>query len=141
MLLTSVDTLKYIQLFFNSWIDQVIKIYVCTSLGCASNIYAKPCFLAETLVIITLDLHMVFFKRCALYCFKIILIIIAVDKLFCFKTNSIFKFINALCFICSFVLSLADVDPNLMMEDESMVWTSNDVVIVLEHQNEKIPLR
>ncbi|ESW26387.1 hypothetical protein PHAVU_003G115600 [Phaseolus vulgaris] len=39
-----------------------------------------------------------------------------------------------------FVLSLADVDPNLMMEDESMVWTSNDVVIVLEHQNEKIPL-
>ena len=27
-----------------------------------------------------------------------------------------------------------------MMEDESMVWTSNDVVIVLEHQNEKIPL-
>ncbi|XP_058757608.1 uncharacterized protein LOC131630884 [Vicia villosa] len=39
-----------------------------------------------------------------------------------------------------FVLSLADVEPNLMMEDESMVWTSNDVVIVLEHQNEKIPL-
>ncbi|KAF7837703.1 Pleiotropic drug resistance protein 3 isoform D [Senna tora] len=39
-----------------------------------------------------------------------------------------------------FVLSLADVDPNLMMEDESLVWTSNDVVIVLEHQNEKIPL-
>ncbi|KAI5426576.1 hypothetical protein KIW84_032133 [Lathyrus oleraceus] len=39
-----------------------------------------------------------------------------------------------------FVPSLADVDPNLMMEDESMVWTSNDVVIVLEHQNEKIPL-
>ncbi|XP_027330086.1 uncharacterized protein LOC113846247 [Abrus precatorius] len=39
-----------------------------------------------------------------------------------------------------FVLSLADVDPKLMMEDESMVWTSNDVVIVLEHQNEKIPL-
>jgi hypothetical protein len=47
-----------------------------------------------------------------------------------------------LCFLsCSFVLSLADVDPGLMMEDESMVWTSNDVVIVLEHQNEKIPLR
>ncbi|KAG4929418.1 hypothetical protein AAZX31_17G033800 [Glycine max] len=39
-----------------------------------------------------------------------------------------------------FVLSLADVDPNLMMEDESMVWTSKDVVIVLEHQNKKIPL-
>lgn len=28
-----------------------------------------------------------------------------------------------------------------MMEDESLVWTSNDVVIVLQHQNEKIPLR
>ncbi|RVW69398.1 hypothetical protein CK203_059803 [Vitis vinifera] len=40
-----------------------------------------------------------------------------------------------------FVLSLADVDPHLMMEDESLVWTSNDVVIVLQHQNEKIPLR
>ncbi|CAL5337784.1 unnamed protein product [Camellia sinensis] len=39
-----------------------------------------------------------------------------------------------------FVLSLADVDPRLMMEDDSLVWTSNDVVIVLEHQNEKIPL-
>ncbi|KAG9153135.1 hypothetical protein Leryth_012386 [Lithospermum erythrorhizon] len=39
-----------------------------------------------------------------------------------------------------FVLSLADVDENLMMEDESLVWTSNDVVIVLQHQNEKIPL-
>ncbi|GAB4842998.1 hypothetical protein Ancab_012976 [Ancistrocladus abbreviatus] len=39
-----------------------------------------------------------------------------------------------------FILSLADVDPHLMMEDESMVWMSNDVVIVLEHQNEKIPL-
>lgn len=39
-----------------------------------------------------------------------------------------------------FVLSLADVDPHLMMEDESLVWTSKDVVIVLEHQNEKIPL-
>ncbi|CAN1281618.1 hypothetical protein LINPERPRIM_LOCUS17803 [Linum perenne] len=39
-----------------------------------------------------------------------------------------------------FVLSLADVDPQIMMEDESLVWTSNDVVIVLEHQNDKIPL-
>ncbi|KAK6913674.1 hypothetical protein RJ641_020995 [Dillenia turbinata] len=39
-----------------------------------------------------------------------------------------------------FVLSLADVDKHLMMEDESLVWTSNDVVIVLEHQSEKIPL-
>ncbi|KAF7143360.1 hypothetical protein RHSIM_Rhsim05G0134500 [Rhododendron simsii] len=33
----------------------------------------------------------------------------------------------------SFVFSLADVDPHLMMEDESLVWTSNDV-IVLQHQ-------
>uniref|UniRef100_A0A2N9IPL3 Uncharacterized protein n=1 Tax=Fagus sylvatica TaxID=28930 RepID=A0A2N9IPL3_FAGSY len=41
---------------------------------------------------------------------------------------------------CSFVLSLADLDAHLMMEDGSLVWTSNDVVIVLEHQNEKIPL-
>lgn len=39
-----------------------------------------------------------------------------------------------------FVLSLADVDPHLMMEDESLVWTSKDVVIVLQHQSEKIPL-
>ncbi|KAK9933989.1 hypothetical protein M0R45_021157 [Rubus argutus] len=39
-----------------------------------------------------------------------------------------------------FVLSLADVDPHLMMEDESLVWTSKDVVIILEHQNQKIPL-
>ncbi|KAA3481197.1 Capsid [Gossypium australe] len=39
-----------------------------------------------------------------------------------------------------FVLSLADVDPQLMMEDESFVWTGNDVVIVLEHQSPNIPL-
>ncbi|MFS7901474.1 hypothetical protein Hanom_Chr01g00000091 [Helianthus anomalus] len=39
-----------------------------------------------------------------------------------------------------FVLSLAGVDPHLMMEDESLLWTSNDVVIVLEHGTEKIPL-
>ncbi|CAO2835101.1 unnamed protein product [Amaranthus hypochondriacus] len=39
-----------------------------------------------------------------------------------------------------FVLSLADVDPNLMMEDESFIWTSKDVVIVLEHQSAQIPL-
>ncbi|CAN6468995.1 unnamed protein product [Victoria cruziana] len=39
-----------------------------------------------------------------------------------------------------FVLSLADVDPNLLMDDESLVWTSNDVVIVLQHNNDKIPL-
>lgn len=44
-------------------------------------------------------------------------------------------------FYCSFVLSLADVDPQLMMDDESLVWTSNDVVIVLQHQTENIPLR
>lgn len=41
----------------------------------------------------------------------------------------------------SFVLSLADVDAELLMEEESLVWTSKDVVIVLEHKNEKIPLR
>lgn len=39
-----------------------------------------------------------------------------------------------------FVLSLADVDPHLMMEDDSLVWTTSDVVIVLQHQNERIPL-
>ncbi|CAI9776768.1 unnamed protein product [Fraxinus pennsylvanica] len=39
-----------------------------------------------------------------------------------------------------FVLSLADVDEHLMMEDDSLVWTSNDAVIVLQHQSEKIPL-
>ncbi|CAI0466937.1 unnamed protein product [Linum tenue] len=39
-----------------------------------------------------------------------------------------------------FVLSLADVDPQLMMEEESLVWTSNDVVIVLQHQADEIPL-
>lgn len=39
-----------------------------------------------------------------------------------------------------FVLSLADVDPHLMMDDESLLWTSNDVVIVLQHRSEKIPL-
>ncbi|KAK8671221.1 hypothetical protein V6N13_037822 [Hibiscus sabdariffa] len=39
-----------------------------------------------------------------------------------------------------FVLSLADVDPQLMMEDERFVWTGNDVVIVLEHQSQNIPL-
>ncbi|TYJ15549.1 hypothetical protein E1A91_A10G190400v1 [Gossypium mustelinum] len=39
-----------------------------------------------------------------------------------------------------FVLSLADVDPQLMVEDESFVWTGNDVVIVLEHQSPNIPL-
>ncbi|KAF2533371.1 hypothetical protein F2Q70_00032655 [Brassica cretica] len=39
-----------------------------------------------------------------------------------------------------FILSLADVDPKLMMEDESLVWASSDVVIGLQHLNEKIPL-
>jgi hypothetical protein len=43
--------------------------------------------------------------------------------------------------IYRFILSLADVDPMLMMEDESLVWASSDVVIVLQHLNEKIPLR
>jgi hypothetical protein len=41
----------------------------------------------------------------------------------------------------SFVLSLAEVDAELMMEEESLVWTSKDVVIVLEHNNKMIPLR
>ncbi|GKA17939.1 hypothetical protein Tco_0697776, partial [Tanacetum coccineum] len=39
-----------------------------------------------------------------------------------------------------FVLSLANVDPYFMMEDESLLWTSNDVVILLQHGSEKIPL-
>ncbi|WMV31063.1 hypothetical protein MTR67_024448 [Solanum verrucosum] len=39
-----------------------------------------------------------------------------------------------------FVLSLADMDEHLMMEDGSLVWTSKDVVIVLQHQNDTIPL-
>ncbi|XP_047084329.1 uncharacterized protein LOC124695539 [Lolium rigidum] len=39
-----------------------------------------------------------------------------------------------------FVLSLAEVDAELMMEEESLVWTSKDVVIVLEHNNKMIPL-
>ncbi|KAK1295082.1 hypothetical protein QJS10_CPA16g01682 [Acorus calamus] len=32
------------------------------------------------------------------------------------------------------------VDTNLLMDDESLVWTSKDVVIVLQHDTEKIPL-
>ncbi|XP_020575814.1 uncharacterized protein LOC110021592 [Phalaenopsis equestris] len=39
-----------------------------------------------------------------------------------------------------FVLSMAGVDANLLMEDENLVWTSKDVVIILQHDNEKIPL-
>lgn len=39
-----------------------------------------------------------------------------------------------------FVLSLAGVDADLLMEDENLVWTSKDVVIVLQHENDKIPL-
>ena len=39
------------------------------------------------------------------------------------------------------MLSLAEVDAELLMEDDSLVWTSKDVVIVLQHSNEKIPLR
>ncbi|GJQ90971.1 DNA-directed DNA polymerase [Tanacetum coccineum] len=40
----------------------------------------------------------------------------------------------------NFILSLADVDSHFMMEDESLLWTSNDVVILLQHGSEKIPL-
>ncbi|GKA08313.1 hypothetical protein Tco_0687644 [Tanacetum coccineum] len=40
-----------------------------------------------------------------------------------------------------FVLSLADVDPHFIMEDESLLWTSNDVVILLHHGSKKIPLK
>nr|GEY77650.1 haloacid dehalogenase-like hydrolase (HAD) superfamily protein [Tanacetum cinerariifolium] len=43
-------------------------------------------------------------------------------------------------FFSSFVLSLADADPHFMMEDESLLWTSNDVIILLQHGSEKIPL-
>jgi hypothetical protein len=83
-----------------------------------------------------------------LKCFGMRCIILLLDKkligvsiIFFSKPVQYWNF-EMLCLLsCSFVLSLADVDPNLMMEDESMVWTSNDVVIVLEHQNEKIPLR
>ncbi|KAG0494046.1 hypothetical protein HPP92_005040 [Vanilla planifolia] len=39
-----------------------------------------------------------------------------------------------------FVLSMAGVNADLLMEDESLVWTNKDVVIVLQHENEKIPL-
>ncbi|KAH9290357.1 hypothetical protein KI387_034474, partial [Taxus chinensis] len=39
-----------------------------------------------------------------------------------------------------FVLSLAGVDHELLMEGETQVWTSNDVVIVLQHENKEIPL-
>ncbi|ERN03143.1 hypothetical protein AMTR_s00003p00101050 [Amborella trichopoda] len=40
-----------------------------------------------------------------------------------------------------FVLSLAGMDVDLLMEDESLVWASKDVVIVLQHDGDKIPLR
>jgi hypothetical protein len=39
------------------------------------------------------------------------------------------------------VLSLAGIDHELLMEGESQVWTSNDVIIVLQHENNQIPLR
>lgn len=39
-----------------------------------------------------------------------------------------------------FVLSLAGIDHELLMEGESQVWTSNDVIIVLQHENNQIPL-
>ncbi|KAG0492027.1 hypothetical protein HPP92_005425 [Vanilla planifolia] len=35
---------------------------------------------------------------------------------------------------------MAGVNADLLMEDESLVWTNKDVVIVLQHENEKIPL-
>lgn len=75
----------------------------------------------------------------ALHSFKEILLI-GVDDIFISEPVQL-KYLDPCFWSCSFVLSLADVDPNLTMEDESMVWTSNGVVIVLEHQNEKIPLR
>ncbi|XP_078444256.1 uncharacterized protein LOC144713534 [Wolffia australiana] len=39
-----------------------------------------------------------------------------------------------------FVLSLAEVDAELLMEDDGLVWASKDVVIVLQHGNDEIPL-
>ncbi|PKA49913.1 hypothetical protein AXF42_Ash019229 [Apostasia shenzhenica] len=39
-----------------------------------------------------------------------------------------------------FVLSMAGVNADLLMDDESLVWTSKDVVIVLQHDNKEIPL-
>nr|ATG70875.1 hypothetical protein [Juniperus microsperma] len=39
-----------------------------------------------------------------------------------------------------FVLSLAGMDQELLMEGETQVWTSNDAVIVLQHENNEFPL-
>lgn len=39
-----------------------------------------------------------------------------------------------------FVLSLAEVDPQLMMEGESLLWTSHDSVFVLQHGKGSIDL-
>lgn len=40
-----------------------------------------------------------------------------------------------------FVLSLADVDPKLLMEGENLMWVSHDAVFVLQHPGDPIPLR
>ncbi|KAH7277852.1 hypothetical protein KP509_38G011500 [Ceratopteris richardii] len=39
-----------------------------------------------------------------------------------------------------FVLSLAEVDPELLMDGESLVWTSQDSVFVLQHEKPSIDL-
>jgi hypothetical protein len=40
-----------------------------------------------------------------------------------------------------FLLSLAGVDPQLMMEGENLMWVSHDSVFVLQHAGDPIPLR
>ncbi|KAL2629904.1 hypothetical protein R1flu_014590 [Riccia fluitans] len=39
-----------------------------------------------------------------------------------------------------FVLSLSGVDPELLMEGESLMWSSHDSVFVLQHGNDSVPL-
>jgi len=39
-----------------------------------------------------------------------------------------------------FVLSLAGINTELLMDGESQVWASNDVIISLQHENDQIPL-
>lgn len=74
--------------------------------------------------------------------YSVLIIVDALEFFFLFHVRAIAHIFKCDELVsCSFVLSLADVDAQLMMEDESLVWTSNDVVIVLEHQSEKIPLR
>lgn len=43
--------------------------------------------------------------------------------------------------VCRFVMSLAEVDAQLMMNGESLLWTSHDSVFVLQHGKESIDLR